>query len=182
VPGLEVRVPLEGGAAETGLVVDPALVDVDVRAQDLAGDPGDPVVADELREERREPVDVEDRAHLLGAPLPDHALVAEERRVGQDVVEFGLGRGELGGLHELLEGGEAVEFVGVELRRRERPVLGPAPHGGVLGAVDQARLPEAPRRVEVGGGGLFGNGVGGHEFAPHCAAPGRRARPFGGAP
>src|SRR5699024_7660768 len=81
VPGLEVGVPVEAAALEAGHVVDAGLVQVHVRAEQLAGTVQQARVAGELVDQLAELLDGEDRADVAGGALGDDALVAAQRGI-----------------------------------------------------------------------------------------------------
>src|SRR5699024_6484533 len=132
VPGLEVRVPVEGPAAESRLVVDSALVDVDVRAQELASTFHQAWVVDQVGEERTDLVCLEDGTDLVGGRLDDHALVLAEFTVGAEALEFLAVGLDLFTADERLDLGVSALVVSAQLFVAEGTAVLVTPDGGVL--------------------------------------------------
>src|SRR5699024_5892829 len=148
MPGLEVGMPGVLLAHESGLVVDPALMDVDIGSEDLACPIDQARMVRELLEDLIGAMDVEDRPDFVGLRFADSGLNGRGRGVLREPVELFGEEGQLLGRDELIDRQVARVFVVLELRRREGSVIGGTEDDGTRAWENLSALTGASR-IEI---------------------------------
>src|SRR5699024_3675797 len=143
-----VGMPGELLADESGLVVDPALMDVDIGSEDLSCRIDQARIVRDLLEDLIGAMCVEDRPSFVGLRFYDSGLVSLDLWFLREPVEFFGEEGQLLGRDELIDRQVARVFVVLELRRREGSVIGGTEDDGTRAWENLSALTGASR-IEI---------------------------------